>query len=46
MRGLGLGPTNRVRTVGLLDVCLSCGGVGAGEWVGGLDQWRGGAMSV
>ena len=42
MRGLGLGVTNRVRTGGVLDVCLcfSCGGVGGegGKWVGGLNQ--------
>ena len=48
MRELGLGFTNPVRTGGVLDVCLGCGGVG-GEWVGGLDQglegW-GGVMSV
>ena len=53
MRGLGLGFTNPVRTVGVLDVCVcfGCGGVGGvgGEWVEGLDQglegW-GGVMSV
>ena len=48
MRGLGLGFTNPLETVGVLDVCFGCGGVG-GEWVGGLDQglerW-GGVMSV
>ena len=37
MRELGLGFTNPVGTVGVLDMCLcfGCGGVG-GEWVGGL----------
>ena len=53
MRRLGLGFTNPVETVGVLDVCLyfgfgGVGGVGR-EWVGGLDQglegW-GGVMSV
>ena len=38
MRGLGLGFTNPVGTGGVLDVCLSCGGVdGVGRkwlWVG------------
>ena len=33
MRGLGLGFTNPVRTGGMLDVCMGCGGV-CGEWVG------------
>ena len=35
MRELGLGFTNPVGTVGVLDMCLcfGCGGVG-GEWVG------------
>ena len=28
MRGLGLGFTNPVRTGGVLDICLCCGGVG------------------
>ena len=38
MRGLGYGFNNPVGTRGVLDVCLSCGGVGGvcGEWVGGL----------
>ena len=47
MRELGLGFTNPVGTVGVLDMCL-CFGCG-GEWVGGLDQsreWWGGVMSV
>ena len=35
----------------MLDMCLcfGCGGVGGGEWVGGLDRGRerwGGVMSV
>ena len=40
MRGLSLGFTNPVESVGVLDVCLcfgcGCGGVGGigGEWVG------------
>ena len=40
MRALGLGFTNPVRTGGVLDVCLGCGGVGGvgGELVGGLEQ--------
>ena len=38
MFGLGLGFTNPVGTWGVLDVCLGCGGVGGGEWVGGLDE--------
>ena len=40
MRGLGFGFTNLLGTGGVLDVCLcfGCGGVGGGEWVGGLDQ--------
>ena len=46
MRGLDLGFTNLVGTVGVLDVCLCCSG---GEWVGDLDhsleEW-GGVMSV
>ena len=39
MGGLGLGVTNHVIAMGVLDVCLclGCGGVGE-EWVGGLDQ--------
>ena len=47
MRELGLGFTNPVGTVGVLDMCpcFSCGGVGGvggvgGEWVGGLDHGR------
>ena len=41
MRELGLGFTNPVGEVGVLDMCLcfGCGGVGV-EWVGGLDQGR------
>ena len=35
MRGLGLGFTNPVRTGGVLDVCLGCGG---GEWVRCFDH--------
>ena len=47
MRGMGLGFTNSVGTVGVLDVCLylGCGGVGGvgGEWVGrGLGTGSGG----
>ena len=38
MRGLGFGFTNPVRTGGVLDVCLCCGGDVGGEWVGGLEQ--------
>ena len=50
MRELGLGFTNPVGTMGVLDMCLcfGCGSVG-GEWVGGLEQGRerwGGVMSV
>ena len=42
MRGLGLGLTKPVRTWGVLDVCLCCGGVG-GEWIGDWSRvWRGG----
>ena len=37
MRGLGLGFTNPMRTGGMLDVCLGCGGV-CGELVAGLDE--------
>ena len=37
MRELGLGFTNPMGAGVVLDVCLSCGGVG-GEWVSGLDQ--------
>ena len=33
VRGLCLGFTNHVRTGGVFDVCLGCGGV-CGEWVG------------
>ena len=29
MRGLGLGFINPVETVGVLDACLGCGGVGS-----------------
>ena len=40
-RGLGLGFTNLVGTVGVLDecLCLGCDGVSGvgGEWVGGLE---------
>ena len=28
IRGLGLGITNPVRILGVLDVCLGCGGMG------------------
>ena len=53
MTGLGVGFTNPVGTVGVLDVCLcfGCGGVGGvgGEWVWslsqGLEGW-GGVMFV
>ena len=51
IRGLGLGFTNPVRTKGMLNMCLCCGGVGdvCGEWLGDLDQgldgW-GGVMPV
>ena len=48
VRELGLGFTNPLGTVGVLDMCFGCGGVG-GEWVGGLDRGRerwGGVMSV
>ena len=40
MRGLGLGFTNIVRTGGVFDGCLSCGGVCGvgGELIGGCDQ--------
>ena len=49
MRGLGLGFTNPVGTVGVLDVCLcfGCGGVGGvgGKWVGAWTRdWRGGLV--
>ena len=43
MRGLGLGFTNHVRTWGVFDMCLGCGGVGGLDQ--GLDGW-GGVMSV
>ena len=51
MRELCLGFTNPVGTGRVLDMCLyiGCGGVGGGEWVGGLDQGRerwGGVMPV
>ena len=53
MRGLGLGFTNPVETVGILDMymCLGCCGVGGvgGELVWSLDQGLeglGGVMSV
>ena len=42
IRGLGLGFTNLVGTVGVLDVCLCLGSVGVGGadggCVGGLDK--------
>ena len=48
MRGLGLGFTKPVRTMGVLDVCLCLGGGGVGgEWVGAWTMvWRGGVMFV
>ena len=48
IRELGLGFTNTLGTVGVLDMCL-CFGCGGGEWVGDLDKGRerwGGVMSV
>ena len=41
LRGLGMDFTNPVRTGGVLDLCLCCGGVGA--WT---RNWSGGVMSV
>ena len=43
VRGLGLGFTNPGGTGGKWDMCLcfGCGGVGGGEWVGGLFQCLG-----
>ena len=49
MRGFGLGFTNPVGTVGVLDVCLclDCGGVGGvgGEWFWDCSRvWMGGVV--
>ena len=48
--GFGLYQSSGDRgSVGHVCVCFGCGGVGGGEWVGGLDKGRerwGGIMSV